>query len=98
MDPIAAIQPSATLAMLTICMMGICTICMATTSMSIRLKCQRPIPTGAHPNIVREHMIRAMSMDLGAAMKLCPMGITWTTWSRGIFITLMAIIATITAN
>jgi hypothetical protein len=34
-------------------------------------------------------------MDQDAATKLYRMGITWTTWSRGIFITLMAAIATI---
>jgi hypothetical protein len=30
-------------------------------------------------------------------MKLCPMAITWTTWSTGTFITRTAIIATIMA-
>jgi hypothetical protein len=37
-------------------------------------------------------------MDLGAVMKLSPMGITWTTWSKGIFITLTETIATITVR
>jgi len=36
-----------------------------------------------------------MCTDLDAGMKLCPMGITLTTWSKGIFITLTATIATI---
>jgi hypothetical protein len=37
-------------------------------------------------------------MDLDAAMKLCPMATTWTTWSMGTFIILTAIIATIMAR
>jgi hypothetical protein len=79
-------------------MMGICTICMATTSMNIRLKCHRPIPTDAHPNTVAVHTISAMCTDLSAATKLYRMGITWTTWSKGTFIILMAVIAMTTAR
>ena len=97
-DPIAAIRPSATLAILITCTMDICTICMATTSMNIRLKYHRTIPTDAHPSTAAAPTIGAMCMDLGAAAKMYRMGITWTTWSKGTSIILMAIIATTTAR
>ena len=98
MDLIAVTWRSATKATLTTCTTGICTMCMTITSMNIRLQCHRPIPTGAHPSIVAAHTIGTMCMDLDAAMKLCPMAITWTTWSTDTFITLTAIIATIMAR
>jgi hypothetical protein len=84
--------------MLITCMMGICTICMATTSMNIRLKCHRPIPTDAHPNTAAALTIGVMCMDLVADTKPFRMAITWTTSSKGTFIILMAIIATTTAR
>ena len=94
-DPIAVTWLSVTKAILTTYMMGICIMCMTITSMNIRLKCHRPIPTVAHRGIVAARTTRAMCTDLDAGMSLCPMGITWTTWSTGIFITLTATIATI---
>ena len=97
-DQPAGILRSATTATWTIYTMGICTICIRDTSMSMQLRSAQPIPKIAQTAMNAADMIARISTVRAADMKPCRTEIISTTWWADIFTTRTTAIAIITAT